>query len=59
MEALEVIGPLAPGSPMCRVFGDAAIDDLEMTFKGGQVGTQDFFLRVQKGTRSPQQTAGR
>jgi uncharacterized protein YgbK (DUF1537 family) len=53
VQALEVIGPLAPGSPMCRVFGDAAINDLEMTFKGGQVGNLDFFLRVRSGTRAP------
>ncbi len=57
VQALEVIGPLAPGSPMCRVFGDAAINDLEMTFKGGQVGNLDYFLRVRSGTRSPEQTS--
>ncbi len=52
IEALEVIGPLAPGSPMCRVYGDAAIDHLEMVFKGGQVGSADFFVRTREGTQT-------
>ena len=48
VEALEAIAPLAPGSPLCRVYGEG-LDGVEMTFKGGQVGTVDFFSQVLKG----------
>jgi len=48
VEALEAIAPLAPGSPLCRVYGKG-LDGVEMTFKGGQVGTVDFFRQVLKG----------
>ena len=48
IEALEVVAPTAPGSPMCRVYG-AGLDGVEMTFKGGQVGKIDFFTCVQTG----------
>lgn len=49
--ALEAIGPMAPGSPLCRVYSaDRAIDGCEVTFKGGQVGNVDFFSRVLSGS---------
>ena len=48
VEALEAVAPLAPGSPLCRVYGQG-LDGVEMTFKGGQVGTVDFFGQVLKG----------
>jgi 3-oxoisoapionate kinase len=44
IEAVEMIGPLEPGAPLCVVRSrDSAIDGLEITFKGGQVGYDDFF----------------
>lgn len=50
VEALQVIGPMAPGSPLCRVHSrSAAIDGMEITFKGGQVGRENFFSRVLRG----------
>jgi len=50
VEALEVVGPMAPGSPLCRVHsGRVAIDGMEITFKGGQVGREDFFSHVLRG----------
>lgn len=48
IEALEVVAPTAPGSPMCRVYGDG-LDGVEMTFKGGQVGKVGFFVQVKTG----------
>ncbi len=52
IEALEYVGPLAPGSPLCRIVApDTALDGVEVTFKGGQVGADDFFVRVARGTR--------
>jgi 3-oxoisoapionate kinase len=44
IEAVEMIGPLEPGAPLCVVRStDNTIDGLEVTFKGGQVGYDDFF----------------
>jgi uncharacterized protein YgbK (DUF1537 family) len=44
IEALEMIGPLAPGSPLCRAaIPDSPLDGLEICFKGGQVGRDEFF----------------
>ena len=50
VEALQMIGPMAPGSPLCRVFAaDETLDGVEIVFKGGQVGRDDFFTSVLKG----------
>ena len=39
VESLEVAGPLVPGASLCRIHSrDAAIDGVEITLKGGQVG---------------------
>jgi uncharacterized protein YgbK (DUF1537 family) len=47
IEALEMAGPMAPGSPLCRVHsGNPAIHGREIVFKGGQVGRDDFFTKV-------------
>ena len=46
--ALEAVAPAAPGSPMCRVYGQG-LEDVQMTFKGGQVGKVDFFVNVRTG----------
>ena len=44
IEAVEMSGPLEPGAPLCVVRSrESAIDGLEITFKGGQVGYDDFF----------------
>ncbi|NVO13469.1 MAG: four-carbon acid sugar kinase family protein [Rhodoplanes sp.] len=50
VEALEVAGPLVPGAPLCRIHSsDAVIDGVEISLKGGQVGSSDFFARVLAG----------
>ena len=50
VEALEMVGKMAPGSPLCRVVaGESAVDGTEIAFKGGQVGGDDFFTVVLKG----------
>ena len=56
IEALEMVGPLEPGAPLCVVrSSDRAIDGLEIAFKGGQVGYDDFFGTLLRGrsNRSP------
>lgn len=48
--AVEMIAPLAPGAPLCRAFApDSPADGIQVNFKGGQVGAEDYFLRVAAG----------
>ena len=50
IEALEMIAPLTPGAPLCRVFAPgSATDGLEIVFKGGQVGAENYFSIVKRG----------
>lgn len=50
--ALEMIAPLAPGAPLCSAVSDNKwINGIEMNFKGGQVGTADYFIKVLKGEK--------
>ncbi|KJD34344.1 hypothetical protein PK35_00565 [Tamlana nanhaiensis] len=52
ISALEMIAPLAPGAPLCKAISDdALVNNLELNFKGGQVGTPDYFLKVLKGEK--------
>jgi uncharacterized protein YgbK (DUF1537 family) len=50
--ALEMIAPIAPGAPLCRAVSDNKwVNGTEMNFKGGQVGTADYFIKVLKGEK--------
>jgi 3-oxoisoapionate kinase len=50
IESLEMVAPLAPGAPLCRAGSPASeVDGVEFTFKGGQVGRDDFFGAVLRG----------
>lgn len=54
IEAVEMIAPLAPGAPLCRVHAPgSAAHGLEINFKGGQVGAPDYFGAVRRGSLSP------
>lgn len=47
VRALTMLAPHAPGSPLCRIHApDSPADGREITFKGGQVGTVDFFRQA-------------
>jgi len=51
VEAVEMIAPLAPGAPLCRVRAPGTpLDGLEVNFKGGQVGAEDYFGAVARGS---------
>ncbi len=53
-EALEIVAPLAPGSPLMRLRSqDARHDGLEIALKGGQMGGPDLFLRAAAGDTAP------
>ncbi|SMC38408.1 four-carbon acid sugar kinase family protein [Pedobacter africanus] len=44
IEAVEMIAPLSPGAPLCRAYAPGStVDGLQVVFKGGQVGKEDFF----------------
>lgn len=45
--------PATPGSPLCTAHSaDAAIDGLQLALKGGQIGGDDYFLRIRAGAVS-------
>jgi uncharacterized protein YgbK (DUF1537 family) len=47
IKAVEMIAPLSPGAPLCRAFAPGSpADGLEVNFKGGQVGGEDYFEMV-------------
>ena len=48
IESLEMVGELAPGAPLCRASAPGSpADGIEITFKGGQIGTMNFFGMVE------------
>lgn len=47
IQSITMISPLTRGAPLCRVNSMlSVVDGLEVVFKGGQVGSSDFFLQV-------------
>jgi uncharacterized protein YgbK (DUF1537 family) len=45
-----MIAPLTPGAPLCRAFAPGSpADGLEVVFKGGQVGAENYFGIVKRG----------
>ena len=53
VDALEVLAPFTPGAPVCKAISSRPeINGLELIFKGGQLGTEDYFCRL----KYPQQT---
>lgn len=50
--ALRMVRPLDPGAPLCRAYcDDPTLDGIELVFKGGQIGAEDFLGAVQRGGR--------
>ena len=50
IEAVEMIAPLAIGAPLCRAISqNKFIDRLEVNFKGGQVGSENYFELLRNG----------
>lgn len=51
IEAVEMIAELTRGSPLCKATSaNPIVNGLEITFKGGQIGAEDFFGLVQHGS---------
>ncbi|AWW31212.1 four-carbon acid sugar kinase family protein [Echinicola strongylocentroti] len=50
IEAVEMIAPLVPGAPLCKAHApQSPMDGMEVNFKGGQVGAEDYFVQVMEG----------
>lgn len=50
VDALTFIAPFFPGVPLCRTLsGDSHTHGVEVALKGGQMGEQDFFVKLVKG----------
>ena len=49
-KALTFAAPLTPGAPLCRLHVPGSpLDGLEVVLKGGQIGPEDFLVRVRDG----------
>jgi 3-oxoisoapionate kinase len=53
-DALELVAfDEAQGGHLCRLVAEgSSLDGLEVVLKGGQIGAEDFFVRVKQGTSS-------
>jgi uncharacterized protein YgbK (DUF1537 family) len=50
LNSLEMIARLTPGAPLCRArAAGSPADKLEVVFKGGQVGGDDYFEKIRRG----------
>jgi len=50
IEAVEMMAPLSPGAPLCKAYAPGSpVGELEVNFKGGQVGAEDYFGVVLNG----------
>ena len=50
IDALEMIAPLTPGAPLCRVLAPGRyLDGREVVLKGGQMGGPSFFSQARAG----------
>ncbi|HRG93344.1 MAG TPA: nucleotide-binding domain containing protein, partial [Chitinophagaceae bacterium] len=50
IEALKMIASWSAGAPLCKAYSsDKAIDGLQVNFKGGQVGNENYFLDAVRG----------
>jgi len=54
IESIEMLAPLSPGAPLCLAHStNAVIDGLQVNFKGGQVGAENYFVSALKGELLP------
>ncbi len=51
IEAVEMIAPLVPGAPLCKTRAPhSPVDGVEINFKGGQVGSENYFGVLKEGS---------
>lgn len=50
IDAVEMVAPLVIGAPLCQAYSrNEKINGLEVNFKGGQVGAEDYFVLMKDG----------
>lgn len=53
IEAVKMIGSWSAGAPLCRAYSsNQSIDGLQVNFKGGQVGNENYFVEAVRGMSS-------
>jgi uncharacterized protein YgbK (DUF1537 family) len=51
IESVEMIAPVVPGAPLCRATAPGSpVHGLEVNFKGGQVGGENYFVQMANGS---------
>jgi uncharacterized protein YgbK (DUF1537 family) len=51
IESVEMIAPVVPGAPLCRANAPGSpVHGLEVNFKGGQVGAENYFVLLANGS---------
>jgi uncharacterized protein YgbK (DUF1537 family) len=46
---LEMLMPVSPGAPLCKAYSfEDELDGVELALKGGQLGSPDYFVKVQQ-----------
>jgi len=49
IRAVEICARVETGAPLCRVLQSRLVEGVEITFKGGQMGSAEFFVKAGKG----------
>ena len=50
IKAVEMLTPLVAGAPLCKAFAPGSpVDGIQVAFKGGQVGSENFFGLLKEG----------
>lgn len=50
IKAVRMLAPLSPGAPLCRAYAPGSpAEGMEVNFKGGQVGAEDYFEVLRRG----------
>jgi 3-oxoisoapionate kinase len=50
IDAVEMIAPLIIGAPLCKIYSkNKMMDGVEVNFKGGQVGSENYFGTLMNG----------
>jgi 3-oxoisoapionate kinase len=57
IQAIQVATPIGIGAPLCYIYSDLPeINGLEVAFKGGQVGSQNYFDLIRRAKTAPFET---
>lgn len=50
IQAVRMLTPIEPGGPLCQAYSsDPTVEGRQIALKGGQVGSDDYFIRILQG----------